>query len=775
MRVFVGRCACGVLCGVAFLLLPRALAAQGTGTLTGVITAADSHEPVRQACIALEPPRCSGLSDSRGRYRIRGISAGRRVVTITAIGSAPAVDTVEIASGATSTLDVALEPGPLLLSGIVVTATRAPTEAEKVATTVDVLSPEHIATNPARESQDLLREIPGVELARTSSLVGGSAQIVSIRGVDEGRTAVLMDGFPVNDAWGEWIDWGRVPKAMLDHVEVVEGGTSNLYGNGAIGGVISFFSRPLPPLSTQVTVDAGSREARHVFVAGGVPLVGPLHAYASGDYLDGGGYTLLDAAKRGAVDVPSGIIQRNGHVRLELSPTGRWSGFLVGHVFNDARSLGTPLSFGSRRQHDVDLGVNYGAVTTGRVQVRAWDGHQDEFQRATAIRANSSSCVPSSTAARQCEDSSSTARIPSTDRGASVVWTREGVFGFQALSLGGDYRHMAGEYDETDFNTTCPGATCGSVVRTIASGGDQNLSGVFGQAILAPLAPLRVELGLRFDRWENNNGHSNDPIAGDTTYANRSKNALSPRVGVRYALSSRVSVHTAYYHAFRAPNLAELYRKQINASASQITIPNPDLRPETGDGFEVGLNLQPSTRVQLKGTAYVANYHQFNSPVVIDPGPPSIRQRLNINKSRSKGAELYVGVRPVDQLVVSAAASYDDARVVSNDSTNGQHIRRVPSPRYTLRATYTSPVLGQYTVMWRHEGKTTTLQGLSLAPFSVLDASAQRDLVGGLAVFVAAENIGNVQYQVNISGSGTNELISYGLPRTIRAGLSWVR
>jgi hypothetical protein len=58
----------------------------------------------------------------------------------------------------------------------------------------------------------MLREIPAVELKRQSSLVDGSAQIVSIRGVDEGRTVVLFDGIPVSDAWGEWIDWGRVPK-----------------------------------------------------------------------------------------------------------------------------------------------------------------------------------------------------------------------------------------------------------------------------------------------------------------------------------------------------------------------------------------------------------------------------------------------------------------------------------------------------------------------------------------------------------------------------------
>src|SRR5262249_39405052 len=147
--------------------------------------------------------------------------------------------------------------------------------------------------------------------------------------------------------------------------------------------------------------------------------------------------------------------------------------------------------------------------------------------------------------------------------------------------LGGDYRRMSGHYDEADFNTTCPGASCGNLTRQISSGGDQDLAGAFVQGILAPAEPLRIELSARVDRWVNANGHSNDPIAGDTSYPNRTKNALSPRVGVRYQVSRGLAARAAYYHAFRAPNLAELYRKQINASGSQITIPNPDLKPET--------------------------------------------------------------------------------------------------------------------------------------------------------------------------------------------------
>ena len=282
---------------------------------------------------------------------------------VTALGYKPVRRSVDVTAGQTATFDAQLEPGSLMLSSVIVTATRTPTEASKVASTVNVLTPEHVQTSPARESQDLLREIPGVELPRTSSLVGGTAQIVSIRGVDEGRTAVLFDGIPVNDAWGEWIDWGRVPKGMLDRVEVVEGGTSNLYGNGAMGGVISFFSRPLAPAPLNMMVEGGSRDTRHVFVSAGVPIYGALTAYLSGDYQDGGGYTLLDPAKRGSdrrTDPRSSSAICTA--RFNYAPSAKFSAFVTGHLFGDNRNTGTPLSYQTRDQKDVSFGVDYGSV-----------------------------------------------------------------------------------------------------------------------------------------------------------------------------------------------------------------------------------------------------------------------------------------------------------------------------------------------------------------------------------------------------------------------------
>lgn len=788
------------LVSAAMLALPAigfaATTAMGqirAGDVRGTVTDARTHTPIMGARVAIVTPERVAITDQRGAYTLRDLPAGRYVVTTSGIGRKADSSMVTISGGSAVTHDVSLKDGSLMLSSVVVAATRTQVEAAKVTSTVNVLTPEQVRQSPARESQDLLREIPAVELPRTSSLVGGTAQIVSIRGVDEGRTAVLADGIPINDAWGEWIDWGRIPKSMLDRVEVVEGGTSSLYGNGAMGGLISFFTRPLAPGAMTAQIDGGSRSARHGYLAAGIPIVGALTANVSGDYQDGGGYNLIDSPIAGSIDNVSQVIQRNAFARLNYAPSSNLSAFVGGHWFGDSRSVGTPLAYARRDQRDINGGLNYGEYATGMLGLRAWNGRQIESQRSTAFR---------SAATRSVEDSSLTAAIPSHDWGGSAIWTRNNIGLLESFSVGGDFRHYQGDFNEIDFNTAgCAtnvnSATCHTLARTVSSGGSQNLSGIFAQAILAPWTPLRIELSARGDRWDNNDGHSIDntpPSAtvNQTIYGDSSKTAFSPRAGIHYQVASSFSLRAAYYRAFRAPNLAELYRKQV--SATSITIPNPYLKAENAEGREAGFDWQPITQVQVKGTYYVADYNNFNVPtnLTATSTPPrpadcgtvaTCRTRLAVNKSRSQGGELYLAVRPVTSLYLSAAVNYDDARQQSGlpaTATDGTkpHINRVPSPKQTIRGTYSTAMFGDWTAMWRHEGPTTTLQGVWLQPFTVVDVNVQREVVPGVRGFLSIENLGDKNYQINMAGSGTAAsplIVSRGLPRTVRLGVEAYR
>jgi iron complex outermembrane receptor protein len=771
--------------------------AQQTGRISGTVTALDTRTPIGNARVAVRTPQRVSLTDADGAYTLRDLPTGTYKVYVSAIGRAPDSAIVTVNASGASVRDFALKEGSLMLSSVIVSATRSPVEASRVAAMVDVLAPEQVRQSPTREAQDLLREIPSIELPRQSSLVGGTAQIVSIRGVDEGRTAVLFDGVPINDAWGEWIDWGRVPKAMLDHVEVVEGGTSSLYGNGAMGGTISFFSRPIAPGAMDLQVDGGSRDARHAYVAAGVPLADALTASINGDYQQGGGYRLISpqafgsaacpCGGAGTADVESNVIQRNSYVRLNYAASANWSAFATGHLFGDSRGLGTPLTFANRDQRDVDFGLNHESIFSGALALRAWDGRQIENQRSSAFRSN---------ATRAIEDSSLTAQIPSHDWGASAQWTRSNAWHLESFSVGADFRHYQGDYNEVDFNTAAcaanpPAAACHSVTQLVSSGGDQSLSGAFVQATASPWSPLRIEASARVDQWNNDNGHAITTTAAGvttpTTYANKTAGAFSPRLGLRYQLASSFAVRAAAYKAFRAPNLAELYRKQV--SSSSITIPNPQLAAENAVGREAGFDWQPMDWLQARGTWYVADYNNFNVPTNLPtatiPRPAecgtiaTCRTRLNITKVRSQGGEASLAVRPTRQLYLSAGVNYDDARQqtglpanIGNDQK--PHVNRVPSPKQTIRGTWSSPTFGDWTAIWRHEGKTTTLQGVQLDPYSVVDANVDHQLLRNVRGFVSVENLTNKQYMINVGGAATAAnptVVTLGLPRTFRVGV----
>src|SRR5688500_16580004 len=146
---------------------------------------------------------------------------------------------------------------------ITVTATRTETRVADTPASVVVLSREALEASAAPTLDDALRQVAGFTLfRRTGSRVANpTSQGVTLRGVGASgasRALVLDDGVPLNDPFGGWIYWGRVPRASLDRVEVLRGGASDLYGSSAMGGVVQFIRRKSPGLDVEMS--AGSHD-----------------------------------------------------------------------------------------------------------------------------------------------------------------------------------------------------------------------------------------------------------------------------------------------------------------------------------------------------------------------------------------------------------------------------------------------------------------------------------------------------------------------------------
>ncbi len=743
-------CAAAALAVAALTPVAR-LGAQTAGVLAGRVTGADGRA-IAGGRVSVVGTDRAAVSAADGAYRLDQLASGVYTVVATAPGRAPERRTLRVAGDGATAVDFALAAGPPLLSAVVVSATRTAESPQAVAATVHVLPPERVRTSPARTTDDLLRELPGVELPRTSSTVSGPEEIVSIRGADEGRTLVLLDGVPLNDPWGEWVQWNRAPRFQLDRAEVLEGGGSSLYGSSAMGGVIALHSRPIVEGGYAAQLDGGSRGAFDAS-AYGSGVRGRLGYSLGGDYQSGGGYTLLRTP--GAVDRDSRVRLGNVAGRAEYALPAGGVLFATGNYFGDDRSLGTPLTEPNRRRIGAGvLGATLPGVAGGRLEARAYGQDQQYDSRSSVVNA-----------ARTSETPGVDQHIPSGDLGGSLVWSRA-AGPFDVLSFGGDVRGTHGRLDETVYN-----AAGTAVAGTRTAGGHQLVGGAFVQGVLQPLAALRIEASARADWWRSSDGSRTDATvtpAATTRYAEKNNRALAPRLGARYALLPSLALRASYYEGFRAPTLSEQYRT-FYAGPNTFT-GNPLLTPEHLTGFDGGLDWRPAARVLLRATGFRNRYRDLDDFVFAGPAPGGggLLVRQNLGAARASGAEGELSLALAGPFALTGSYNYDDARVLST----GLPVNRVPLQRVAGRLTYDDARLATANLVYRYEGRNHALGGARLAPFATVDADVRRRVAGGPAggaeVFAAVENLLDRGYVANVAGP----LEYLGLPRTVRAGVA---
>ncbi len=144
-------------------------------------------------------------------------------------------------------------------SDIVVTATRLPTPASEVASSVTVITSDDIAAQNAQTLPDVLADVPGVSMVQT----GGPGGITNlyIRGTNDNETKIFIDGIDVSDpssVQGSF-DFAHVLLSDVDRIEILRGPQSGLYGGDAIGGVVNIITKSgSGPLKLTASIDGGS-------------------------------------------------------------------------------------------------------------------------------------------------------------------------------------------------------------------------------------------------------------------------------------------------------------------------------------------------------------------------------------------------------------------------------------------------------------------------------------------------------------------------------------
>ncbi|MFM2045787.1 MAG: hypothetical protein RLY86_4363 [Pseudomonadota bacterium] len=623
-----------------------------------------------------------------------------------------------------------------------------------------VLDQATLATAPQRRLDEALRAVPGFGLFRRngSRIANPTTQGVSLRGIGPngaGRTLVLVDGMPVNDPFGGWVYWSRLPTATAEKVVITRGGGAGPWGNAALAGTVRVETRVTDGAALELAAgSAGTRQA-----------VGSVGSLGGGGGLDlgltasafttDGAFTVAERF-RGPVDIraDSNAYAVDGTAAADLGPvraTLKLSGF------REHRGNGTPYTENGTEAVEGSLRL----VGSGDLP---WEALV--YARDWTFESTFSGVNPTRTAESPSLDQY---EVPATALGGVVQVSLSPAAGHRT-DLGLDFRRTEGETNEL-FTFTA-----GRFTRDRRAGGEQVLGGVFAEHAWTPDNDLAVTAGLRLDRWWNRDGmreERNTPT-GDLVRADsppdRDGTVLNGRLGADWQALPTLGLRGAVYTGFRLATLNELYRPF--RVGNDITEANPTLDPEELVGGEIGLRWTPAGPVRLSLTAFravvrdaVDNVELTRTPGtyaplgVFVPAGGSLSQRLNLPEVVVDGLEAEMDWQVAATLSLTLSYLYSDGGIEGGGrfpALDGNRPGQSPRHQGTAELRWTPTDALALRLQTRAAG--SAFEGSDNAQrldgYTVADLYAGYRLTEGVELFGTVENLGDRVVETGIRADG---------------------
>lgn len=584
---------------------------------------------------------------------------------------------------------------------------------------VRTVSREEIEAQGARSVAEALARHPAVDRATNER----GDQTVALRGFDPRETVVLLDGVPTYVPYDGQIDLDLVPAGLVDHVTVVAGPGSVVWGPNGLGGAINVVTRSpgeAPPLET--TFEAAGRghgarlEAAHAFRAGPVAwtLAGgvddqnafPLSdAFVPARNEDGGDRENSDRSVRrllGSLEADLGASHR---LRLSGLVLDAQRGIPPSTVAADARVRWWRMNawrvFGASVGHAGRYGehLHLDELVWARWYDNLFDGYDD-------------------------------ARYATQDLPRSFhTWYHDRAFGGRV-------------------RLTCPflDGDWASALRVWAGAQHDRHREGDEPEIDRTLLTLAPQFEQTFDRrWRLTAALQLDAeFPGDTPDV-----ALDPTVGwgplaaLRYEPLDGLSVEAVVARRSRFPSLKERF-----SWAQGRRDPNPALGPETAWHFGLEVAWRPWSWLELRAAGYDAEVEGLIAPVHLNS---VVDQLQNVGDARLSGAEAQVALSPLEWLRFDLAYRYLFARRLDVEP---------PGDALPYRPEHTAS-LGAAADPWRWLGVSTyvrlvgpqsfenpeTLRWAELGTYVVWDARLDLRPTPWLDLWAHATNVLDADYQ----------------------------
>ncbi|MCH1571020.1 MAG: SusC/RagA family TonB-linked outer membrane protein [Longimicrobiales bacterium] len=330
------------------------VAAQNTGTVTGLVRDAASLAPLAGAQVAVEGTGIGGLVNNVGRFLLLNVPAGTQTVNVTIIGYGAGSQTVSVTAGGTATLDFEMREQALSLEGVIVTGTAGQARRREVGNSIESIGSSDIGVAAITDVSNVLQgRAAGVSITGTDGQVGAGSEI-RIRGnssiSQSNRPLIYIDGVRMENNSLMQADEGAAGTMAIDginpndidRIEIVKGpAATTLYGTEAAGGVIQIFTKrgSAGAPAWTLTVDGGQSVMGHQGPLTDSDVKVMANAFTENN---------LDVYPTGDFDVdyllPSGDIGNNNGLRLNDCASGVNMSALYPSINNYGAEPGCPES-----------------------------------------------------------------------------------------------------------------------------------------------------------------------------------------------------------------------------------------------------------------------------------------------------------------------------------------------------------------------------------------------------------------------------------------------
>lgn len=234
-----------------FLFLNCPLKIFADGSLEGKVIDEETNSVVSQANIRINREDSKEYlqtkSEISGVYKFRNLATGLYEITVTCIGYETYRNKIMIESSKSKSMDIFLITAEIEIEKINVTSTKTEVTLQQTPSSISVVTADEISKKNIQTFDNVLEQVQGVTLNRSSGI---NVSSLSIRGSSDvagggigNRVLLLLDGRPSLTGDSKGALWSLIPVSIIERTEVVKGAFSSLYGSSAIGGVVNVITK----------------------------------------------------------------------------------------------------------------------------------------------------------------------------------------------------------------------------------------------------------------------------------------------------------------------------------------------------------------------------------------------------------------------------------------------------------------------------------------------------------------------------------------------------